>query len=61
MSLRMLRMKILKATKQRRVGVQLWQKMENGAMRELLGDCDYRELNWLGLESGSIIVFNTGG
>jgi tubulin-specific chaperone E len=51
-------MKVCKVTKQRNANVVLCLIMDDGAQRELNADSDSRELDWLGLEDGSRIVFN---
>ena len=56
MSLRTLRMKICKATKQRNARIILWLIMGSGDLMELNADNDDRELDWLGLEGGSNIM-----
>ena len=58
MSLRTLRRKICKLTKQRNADVLLWLVTAKSVVRQLDKADDNQELGWLGLDDGSSIIFN---
>ena len=59
MTLRNLRLKICKNAKAdpRKVNVVCKLRMSNGSLSELETEYDTRELDWLGLEQGSEVVY----
>ncbi|TFK42454.1 hypothetical protein BDQ12DRAFT_275920 [Crucibulum laeve] len=59
MSLRNLRMKICKTLKRNftKSTVRCWLRMEDGMLVELEAEQDTRDLDWLGLENGSHIMY----
>jgi len=59
MTLRNLRLKICKGAKvdPRKVKVVCKLRMSNGSLSELESEYDTRELDWLGLEEGSEVVY----
>jgi len=59
LSLRHLRAKIGKVTKHRAT-VTCWLRMRDGTLAELKSNDDYRDLSWMGLESGSQIIYCYG-
>lgn len=58
MSLRTLRMKVCKVTKERNADIGLWLILGGGLLRKLQVENDSEELDWLGLEDGSSIMFH---
>lgn len=62
LSLRHLRAKIAKVTKHRAgsAAVTCWLRMRDGTLAELKSNDDYRDLSWMGLESGSQIIYCYG-
>jgi len=61
MSLRIFRMKVCKTLKYdaRRTKLTCYLRMANGSLSELDSDYDGRDLDWLGLENGSQIIYQT--
>lgn len=58
MTLRVLRLKICKVLKYdaRRVNITLWLRMGHGSLVKL-DAADAREIDWLGIENGSQIIY----
>lgn len=60
LSLRHFRAKIGKVTKAGRATVTCWLRMRDGTLAELKSNDDNRDLSWMGLESGSQIIYHYG-
>ncbi|KAJ7461535.1 hypothetical protein FB451DRAFT_1268490 [Mycena latifolia] len=61
MTLRALRLKVCKTMKYSapRTAISLWLQMQDGSCVPLDSDRDSQDLSWLGIESGSNIIFTT--
>jgi len=58
MSLRNLRLKICKTLKYaRNTSIDCWLQMPDGSLTTLGNENDSRELDWLGIETGSQIIY----